>query len=160
MALGHYLSPNASQSTQFKYTCADVPWDLPEWFKLRAKIITCMKLSSLPLVRRSRHWWSVFPMQKSTTLHAIIITQSSWFSPLTIRYGRYFTKMSATTQATMGELMEKTRLKQMKPRELPWPPRLPPLKGSDHRSPTLWWSLFIFNIELKKVGLEVGGLIH
>ena len=60
-----------------------------------------------------------FPNAKSTTLHAIIITQSGWFSPLTIRYGRYFTKMSATTQTMMGEVMEKTRLEQMKSRELP-----------------------------------------
>ncbi len=51
--------------------------------------------------------------------------------------------------------MEKTRLGQMKPRELPWPPRLPPLKSSDHRSPALRWSLFIFNIELGNISLEV-----
>uniref|UniRef100_A0A2N9GVF8 Uncharacterized protein n=1 Tax=Fagus sylvatica TaxID=28930 RepID=A0A2N9GVF8_FAGSY len=36
-----------------------------------------------------------------------------------------------------GEVMEKTKQEQMKPRELPWPPRLPPLKSSDHRSPAL-----------------------
>jgi hypothetical protein len=101
-----------------------------------------------------------FPNAKSTTFHAIIITQSSWFFPLTIRYGRYLTKISAATQAMMGEVMEKTRLEQVKPRELPWLPRLPPLKNNDHRSPALWWSLFIFNIKLRKVGLEVGGLIH
>ena len=58
----------------------------------------------------------------------------------------------------MGEVMEKTKQEQMKPRELPWPPRLPPLKISDHRSPALRWSLFIFNIELRKIDLEVGGL--
>ena len=57
------------------------------------------------------------------------------------------------------EVMEKTRLEQMKPRKLPWPSRLPSHKSSDHRSPALWWSLFIFNIELRKVGLEVKGLI-
>jgi hypothetical protein len=68
--------------------------------------------------------------------------------------------MFAVTQVMMEEVMEKTRQEQMKPRELPWPPRLPPLKSSDHRSPTLWWSLFIFNIKLRKVGLEVGELIH
>jgi hypothetical protein len=101
-----------------------------------------------------------FPNAKSTTLHAIIITQSSWFSPLTIRYDRYFTKMFAVTQVMMEEVMEKTRQEQMKPRELPWPPRLPPLKSSDHRNSTLWWSLFIFNIKFRKVGLEVGELIH
>ena len=60
----------------------------------------------------------------------------------------------------MGEMMEKTKQKQMKPRELPWPPRLPPLKSSDHRSPALRCSLFIFNIELRKIGLEVGELIY
>jgi hypothetical protein len=43
----------------------------------------------------------------------------------------------------------------MKPKELPWPSRLPPLKISDHCSPALQWSLFIFNIELMKIGLEV-----
>jgi hypothetical protein len=58
----------------------------------------------------------------------------------------------------MGEVMEKTKQEQMKPRELSWPPRLPPLKISDHRSPALQWSLFIFNIELRKIGLEVGEL--
>ncbi len=81
-----------------------------------------------------------------------MITQGSWFFPLT--------KMFAATQAVMGEMMEKTKQKQMKPRELPWPPRLPPLKSSYHHSPALRWSLFIFNIELIKVGLEVGGLIY
>ena len=55
--------------------------------------------------------------------------------------------------------MEKTRLGQMKPRELPWPPRLPPPKRKDHRNSALQWSLFIFNMELRKVDLEVGGLI-
>jgi hypothetical protein len=101
-----------------------------------------------------------FSNAKSTTLHAIIITQGSWFSPLTIRYDRYFTKMSTATQAIMGEVIEKTRQEQMKLRELPWPPRLPPLKSSNHRSTALRWSVFIFNIELREVGLEVGGLIH
>jgi hypothetical protein len=56
--------------------------------------------------------------------------------------------------------MEKTKQEQMKPRELPWPPRLPPLKSSDHRSLALRWSLLIFNMELRKNGLEVGGLIY
>ena len=68
--------------------------------------------------------------------------------------------MSAATQAEMSEVMKKTKQEQMKSRELPWPPRLPPLKSSNHHSPTLRWSLFIFNIELRKVGLEVGGLIY
>jgi hypothetical protein len=48
-----------------------------------------------------------------------MITQGSCFFPLTIRYDRYFTKMSAATQAVMGEVMEKTKQEQMKPRELP-----------------------------------------
>jgi hypothetical protein len=30
--------------------------------------------------------------------------------------------MSAATQAVMGEVIEKTKQEQMKPRELPWPP--------------------------------------
>ena len=51
--------------------------------------------------------------------------------------------------------MEKTKQEQMKLRELPGPPRLPPLKSSDHCSPALRWSLFIFNIKLRKIGLEV-----
>ena len=67
--------------------------------------------------------------------------------------------MFAATQAIMEEVMEKTRLGQMKPRELPWTPRLPSLKSSDHCSPIFWWSLFIFNIELGKISLEVGELI-
>ena len=87
----------------------------------------------------------------------IIIIQGSWFSLLTFRYGRYFIKkkkMSATTQAMRGEVMEKTKQEQMKLRELPGPPRLPPLKSSDHCSPALQWSLFNFNMELRKNGLE------
>jgi hypothetical protein len=78
-----------------------------------------------------------FPNARNTTLHAIIITQTNWSSSLTLRYiyGRYFMIISAATQVMMGKVMKKTRLEQMKPRELPWPPRLPPLKSSDHRSP-------------------------
>ena len=68
--------------------------------------------------------------------------------------------MSTTTQAMKGEVMEKTKQEQMKPRELPWPPRLLPLKSSDHRSPTLRWSLLIFNMELRKNGLEVRRFIY
>jgi hypothetical protein len=97
----------------------------------------------------------VLSQYKCTVLHAFIITQNSWSSSLTFSYGRYFMIISATTQAIMEEVMEKTRLGQMKPRELPWPPRLPPLKSSDHRSPALRWSLFIFNIELGNISLEV-----
>ena len=85
-----------------------------------------------------------------------MITQGSWFFPLTIRCGRYFTKMSAATQA----VIEKTKQEQMKSRELPWPPRLPPLKSSNHHSPTLRWSLLIFNMELRKNDLEVRGLLN
>ena len=58
----------------------------------------------------------------------------------------------------MGEVMGKTKQQQMKPRKLLRPPRLPPLKTTDHYSPTLRWSLFIFNIELRKISLEVGEL--
>jgi hypothetical protein len=61
--------------------------------------------------------------------------------------------ISAATQAMMEKVMKKTKLGQMKSK------KLPPTKSRDHRNPTLRWSLFIFNIELKKVGLEVGGLI-
>ncbi len=79
---------------------------------------------------------------------------------MTIRCGRHFTKTSTATLAVMGEVMGKTKQEQMKPRELAWPPRLPPLKSSDHYGPALQWSLFIFNMELRKIGLEVGGLIY
>jgi hypothetical protein len=60
----------------------------------------------------------------------------------------------------MGEMMGKTKRELMRLRELPWLPRLPPLKSNDHRSPALRWSLFIFNVELRKIGLKVGGLIY
>jgi hypothetical protein len=118
-----------------------------------------MKLSSLPFGATLEALMECFPNAKhnSPCLHHYT---NSWSSSLTFRYGRYFMIISTATQAMMGKVMEKTRLEQMKPRELPWPPRLPPLKSSDHCSPALWWSLFIFNIELRKVGLEVGGLIH
>ena len=87
------------------------------------------------------------------------LIKSNWLPPLTFSYGRYIMIIFVATQAIMEKVMGKTRLEQMKPRELPWPPRLPPPKSSDNRSPALRWSLFIFNIELRKDGLEVGGLI-
>ena len=51
--------------------------------------------------------------------------------------------------------MGKTKQELGRPRKLPWPLKLTPLKGNDHRSPALRWSLFIFNIELMKIDLEV-----
>jgi hypothetical protein len=59
--------------------------------------------------------------------------------------------MITATPTVMSEVMKKIKQEQMKPKEFP------PLKDSDHRSPTLRWSLFTFNIELKKDDLEVGG---
>jgi hypothetical protein len=57
-------------------------------------------------------------------------------------------------------MMGKTKKELKRPRKLPWPPKLPPLKSSGHHNPALWWSLFILNMELRKIGLEVGGLIY
>ena len=70
------------------------------------------------------------------------------------------TKTFAATPAVIGEMMGKTRQGLIRPRKLPWPPKLPPLTSSDHRSLALWWSLFIFIMELRKIGLEVRGLIY
>uniref|UniRef100_A0A2N9IKE7 Retrotransposon gag domain-containing protein n=1 Tax=Fagus sylvatica TaxID=28930 RepID=A0A2N9IKE7_FAGSY len=55
-------------------------------------------------------------------------------------------------------MMGKTKQELRRPRKLPWPPRLPLLESSDHCSPALRWSLFIFNMELRKIGLEICGL--
>jgi hypothetical protein len=52
--------------------------------------------------------------------------------------------------------MGKTKQELRRPRKLPWPTKLIPLKGNDYRSPALWWSLLILNMELRKNGLEVG----
>jgi hypothetical protein len=52
--------------------------------------------------------------------------------------------------------MRKTKEELKRPRKLPWPPKLLPRKSSDHRSPALRWSLLIFNMGLRKNGLEVG----
>ena len=52
------------------------------------------------------------------------------------------------------EMMQKTK------QELGRLRKLPSIKGNDHRSPALQWSLFILNMELRKNGLEVGGLIY
>uniref|UniRef100_A0A2N9G1J3 PGG domain-containing protein n=1 Tax=Fagus sylvatica TaxID=28930 RepID=A0A2N9G1J3_FAGSY len=54
-------------------------------------------------------------------------------------------------------MMGKTRQELGRPRKLPWPPKLLPLKSSNHRSPALRWSFFILNMELRKIGL--GGYI-
>jgi hypothetical protein len=91
---------------------------------------------------------------------SIIIAEGGWFFSLTISCGRHFHKTSAATPAVIGEMMGKTKQELMRPRKLPWPPRLLPLKSGDHRSLALWWSLFIFNMELRKIGLEVDGLIY
>jgi hypothetical protein len=52
--------------------------------------------------------------------------------------------------------MRKTKEELKRPRKLPWPPKLLPHKSSDHRNPALRWSLLIFNMGLRKNGLEVG----
>jgi hypothetical protein len=97
---------------------------------------------------------------KNIGLQAILLQSKNWFFPWTIRCGRHVHKTSAATPAVMDEMMGKTKQELMRLRKLPWPPRLPPLKSSDHRSPTLQWSLFIFNMELRKIGLEVRRLIY
>uniref|UniRef100_A0A2N9J874 Retrotransposon gag domain-containing protein n=1 Tax=Fagus sylvatica TaxID=28930 RepID=A0A2N9J874_FAGSY len=51
--------------------------------------------------------------------------------------------------------MGKTKQELRRPRKLPWPTKLIPLKGNDHRSPALRWSLLILNMELRKNGLEL-----
>uniref|UniRef100_A0A2N9IAS4 Uncharacterized protein n=1 Tax=Fagus sylvatica TaxID=28930 RepID=A0A2N9IAS4_FAGSY len=65
-------------------------------------------------------------------------------------------KASAATSAGKSEVMGKMRQELKKPRRLPWPPKPTPLKGNDHRSPALRWSLPILNMKLRKSGFEVG----
>jgi hypothetical protein len=65
-------------------------------------------------------------------------------------------KASVATSTGKSEVMGKTRQELKRPRRLPWSPKPTPLKGNDHRSPALRWSLFILNMELRKNGLEVG----
>ena len=101
----------------------------------------------------------VLPM-KNTGLQAILLQSNNWSSSWTSRCGRHFHKTSATTLVMMSEMMGKTKQELMRPRELLWPSRLLPFKSSDHRSSALRWSLFIFNMELRKIGLEVEGLIY
>jgi hypothetical protein len=56
--------------------------------------------------------------------------------------------------------MGKTKQELKRPRRLPWPPKLTPLKGNDHHSPALRWSLLILNMKLRKNGLEVRESIY
>ena len=65
-------------------------------------------------------------------------------------------RTSATASAGKSEVMEKTNQELRRPRKLPWPTKSIPLKGNDHHSPALRWSLLILNMELRKNGLEVG----
>uniref|UniRef100_A0A2N9FKN1 DUF4218 domain-containing protein n=1 Tax=Fagus sylvatica TaxID=28930 RepID=A0A2N9FKN1_FAGSY len=51
-------------------------------------------------------------------------------------------------------LIEKMKQKRKRPRGLPWPPRSASLKGNNHRSPALRWSLLVLIMELRKHGLE------
>jgi hypothetical protein len=67
-----------------------------------------------------------------------------------------FRRTSAVTLAMKSEVMDKTKQEVKRPRRLPWPPKLTPLEGNDHRSPALRWSLLILNMELRKNSLEVG----
>jgi hypothetical protein len=53
-------------------------------------------------------------------------------------------------------MMKKIKEELKGPRKPPWPPKLTPFRGNDHRSPALRWSMLIFNMELRKNGLEVG----
>ena len=57
-------------------------------------------------------------------------------------------------------LIEKMKQGRKRSIGLPWPPRSAPLKGNNHRSPALWWSLLILIMELRKHGLEVGESIY
>ena len=70
------------------------------------------------------------------------------------------TRTSAVAPAMKNEVMRKTKQELKRLRKLPWPPKLPQLKSNDDRSPTLKWSLFILNMELGKIGLEVEGSIY
>ena len=69
-------------------------------------------------------------------------------------------RVSVATSAGKSEVMGKTKQELKRPRKLPWPPKLIPLKGNDHCSPTLQWSLLILNIEFRKNSLEVGESIY
>ena len=66
----------------------------------------------------------------------------------------------AATPAAKSEVMRKTKQELRRSRKLPWPPKLIPLKGNDHRSPALWWSLLILNMKLRKNSLEVEESIY
>jgi hypothetical protein len=69
-------------------------------------------------------------------------------------------KTSAGAPAEESEVMEKIKQELKRSRRLPWPPKLTPLKGNDHCSLALWWSLLILNMEFRKNGLEVGESIY
>ena len=68
--------------------------------------------------------------------------------------------MFAATLAAKSEVMGKTKQELKRPRRLPWLLKPTPFKGNDHRSPALWCSLLILNMELRKNGLEVGEFIY
>ena len=69
-------------------------------------------------------------------------------------------RASAATSTRKSEVMGKTRQELKRPRRLPWPPKPTPLKGNDHRSLALQWSLLILDMEFRKNSLEVGELIY
>ena len=66
----------------------------------------------------------------------------------------------AATLAAKSEVMRKTKQELRRSRKLPWPPKLIPLKGNDHRSPVLRWSLLILNMKIRKNSLEIGESIY
>ena len=99
----------------------------------KSEVMEKTKASDIQMQQLIKYTVHCLPQETSTVLHG-------WSSLMPIQPKFNIADMQQTTQQIQ--------------------PKLPPLKGNDHRSPALRWSLLIFNMELRKNGLEVGGLIY
>uniref|UniRef100_A0A2N9EGN4 Uncharacterized protein n=1 Tax=Fagus sylvatica TaxID=28930 RepID=A0A2N9EGN4_FAGSY len=70
------------------------------------------------------------------------------------------TKAIYSNNQLKQELIERMRQELKRPRGLPWSPKPTSLKGNDHRSLALRWSLLVLIMEVRNNGLEVGESIY
>ena len=91
---------------------------------------------------------------------SLIIAKEGWSSSLPTGLRRTPSQNHLRQHQLKQEVMEKMRQELKTLRKLPWPLKLTPLKGNDHRGPAFRWSLLILFMELRRNGLEVGESIY
>ena len=99
-------------------TCDDVPWDPSKWLKSGSQNCHTYEALFSSFGTMLEALMECLPIQKHSTPCLYHYLKNNWSASLTFSHGRYIMIISAATQAMMKKVMEKTRLGQMKPREL------------------------------------------